>query len=107
MEYEDQVFSVRERSPFKDDFPTEKLDKKKHFLKMAGTWGEVLATEHKRASRPLNPDWPFMFEETLMRLTKDRESEFVTLVSAIATHYAECVERDFQTFLGTFKPSTD
>ena len=101
------MFSVRERSPFKDDFPTEKLDKKKHFLKMAGTWGEVLATEHKRASRPLNPDWPFMFEETLMRLTKDRESEFVTLVSAIATHYAECVERDFQTFLGTFKPSTD
>jgi uncharacterized protein (DUF2252 family) len=107
LEYEDQVFSVRERSPFKDDFPTEKLDKKKHFLKMAGTWGEILATEHKRASRPLNPDRPFMFEETLMRLTKDREGEFVALVRAIATHYTECVERDFQTFLDAFKPSTD
>jgi uncharacterized protein (DUF2252 family) len=107
LEYEDQVFSVRERSPFKDDFPTEKLDKKKHFLKMACTWGEVLATEHKRASRPLNPDQPFMFEETLMRLTKDREGEFVALVRAIAIHYTECVERDFQTFLDAFKPSTD
>jgi len=107
LECEDQVFSVRERSPFKDDFPTEKLDKKKHFLKMASTWGEVLATEHKRASRPLNPDQPFMFEESLKKLTKDREGEFVTLIGAIATHYAECVERDFQTFLDAFEPSTN
>ncbi|MBC7182134.1 MAG: DUF2252 family protein, partial [Marinobacter sp.] len=100
------VFSIRERSPFKDDFPTDKLDNKKHFLKMAGIWGEVLATEHKRASRSVNPDEPFLFEQTLKQLTKDRESEFVTLVSAIASHYAECVERDFQTFLDTFEPST-
>ncbi|SNC65885.1 Uncharacterized conserved protein, DUF2252 family [Marinobacter sp. es.048] len=107
LEFEDRVFSIRERSPFKDDFPTDKLDKKKRFLKMAATWGEVLATEHKRASRPLNPDQPFMFEESVKRLTKDRESEFVTLVGAIATHYAECVERDFQTFLDAFEPSTD
>jgi uncharacterized protein (DUF2252 family) len=106
LELEGAVFSVRERSPFKDDFPTDKLDKKKHFLKMAGTWGEVLATEHKRASRSVNPDEPFLFEQTLKQLTKDRESEFVTLVSAIATHYAECVERDFWTFLDTFKPFT-
>jgi len=107
LEFEDQVFSVRERSPFKDDFPTDKLDKKKHFLKMASIWGEVLATEHKRASRPLNPDQPFMFEKSLKKLTKDREGEFVALVGAIATHYAECVERDFQTFLDAFEPSTN
>ena len=96
------VFSVRERSPFKDDFPTDKLEKKKHLRKMAAIWGEVLATEHKRASRALNTDQPFLFEQSLNQLTEGRESEFVTLVVAIATHYAECVERDFQTFLEVF-----
>jgi len=93
---------VRERSPFKDDFPTDKLVKKKHLRKMAAAWGEVLATEHKRASRSLNPNEPFLFEDSLKQLTKGRESEFVTLVGAIANHYAECVERDFQTFFESF-----
>ncbi|MDY6815438.1 MAG: DUF2252 family protein [Pseudomonadota bacterium] len=59
LEFDGVVFSVRERSPFKDDFPTDKLEKKKHLRKMAAIWGEVLATEHKRASRSLNPDQPF------------------------------------------------
>ncbi|MCK7543129.1 DUF2252 domain-containing protein [Marinobacter bryozoorum] len=107
LELDGKVFSVRERSPFKDDFPTDKLDSKKEFRKMAALWGEVLATEHKRASRAVNPEAPFLFEDTLSRLTEDREEEFVTLVLAIATHYAECVERDYQTFLETFVESVD
>lgn len=45
---------------------------------------------------------PFLFEDSLKQLTKGRESEFVTLVGAIANHYAECVERDFQTFFESF-----
>ncbi|RBP30663.1 uncharacterized protein (DUF2252 family) [Marinobacter pelagius] len=102
LEFDGVVFSVRERSPFKDDFPTDKLEKKNHLRKMAAIWGEVLATEHKRASRALNTDQPFLFEQSLNQLTEGRESEFVTLVVAIATHYAECVERDFQTFLEVF-----
>lgn len=102
LEFGGAVCSVRERSPFKEDFPTDKLDKKKHLRKMASIWGQVLATEHKRASRSLNPDDPFLFEESLKELTEGRESEFVTLVVAIATHYSECVEQDFGTFLEAF-----
>ncbi|KMQ74286.1 DUF2252 family protein [Marinobacter subterrani] len=102
LELDGMVFSVRERSPFKKDFKTHKIDKEKHFYKMAATWGEVLATEHKRASRYLNPDQPFLFEESLSQSTEGREDEFATLVMAIANHYAECVERDFETFLGAF-----
>lgn len=104
LEMEETVFSVRERSPFKDDFPTHKLEKKKHLYKMAGIWGQVLATEHKRASRPLNPGEPFLFEETLKRLTTEREDEFVELIVAIASHYADCVEQDFRTLLAAFSP---
>jgi len=102
LELDGKVFSVRERSPFKDDFNTEKLTKKGHLKKMAATWGEVLATEHKRASRTLNPEEPFLFELTLQTLTFKREEEFVALVCAIATHYSECVERDYQNFMDSF-----
>lgn len=104
LEFDGKVFSVRERSPFKDDFNTEKLTKKGHLKKMAATWGEVLATEHKRASRTLNPEEPFLFELTLQRLTFEREDEFVALVCAIASHYSECMEMDYQNFIDSDLP---
>jgi len=39
---------------------------------------------------------------TLQTLTFKREEEFVALVCAIATHYSECVERDYQNFMDSF-----
>ncbi|WP_148863724.1 DUF2252 domain-containing protein [Marinobacter fonticola] len=96
------VFSVRERSPFKDDFATDKLDKKKDLKKMAGLWGQILATEHKRASRTLNPDVPFLFEQGIQAKTEDRKDDFVRLVTAIAEDYADCVEGDYRCFLENF-----
>mgnify|MGYP006277283189 CR=1 FL=1 len=102
LELDGKIFSVRERSPFKDDFDTTRLTKKSQLKKMAATWGEVLATEHKRASRSLNPENAFLFEETLARLTFKREEEFVRLLQAIAVHYSECVERDHQSFVEAF-----
>jgi uncharacterized protein (DUF2252 family) len=95
------VFSVRERSPFKDDFPTKKLKSAKHLNKMAALWGQILATEHKRGSRALNTGDLFLFEETLSALTANREKDFVGLASAIAKHYADCVEQDYRSFLET------
>lgn len=96
------VFSVRERSPFKDDFPTDKLDKKKDLKKMAALWGEILATEHKRASRTLNPDEPFLFEQGLQAKAEDRKDDFIRLVMSIAEDYADCVEGDYRCFLEAF-----
>lgn len=96
------VFSVRERSPFKDDFPTDKLEDKKELKQMAAYWGEILATEHKRASRTLNPDEPFLFEQGLQAKTEDREDDFVRLVISIAEDYADCVAGDYRCFLDAF-----
>ena len=39
----DKSFSVKERSPFKADFPTEKLETKPQLYFMADLWGKVLA----------------------------------------------------------------
>lgn len=95
---DDGVYSVRERSPFKRDFPTEKLTKEKDFFRLARQWGEILATEHRRAGRALNADAPFTFEEALHDRTDGRERAFDRLLIAIATHYADCATEDHARF---------
>ncbi|MHA7834607.1 MAG: DUF2252 domain-containing protein, partial [Algiphilus sp.] len=99
----DGVYSVRERSPFKQDFPTETLDRKKDFWRLARQWGEVLATEHRRAGRALNADAPCTFEQELRDRTAGREAAFDRLLVAIATHYADCVTADHARFCSTLR----
>jgi len=95
------IFSVRERSPFKADYPTHKLKSAKHFCKMSALWGRILATEHKRGSRAINQADLYLFEETLIKLTADKAEDFIGLVASIAKHYADCVEKDYRIFLET------
>jgi len=92
-------FSVRERSPFKGDFPSEKLNTKKKYVKMAKQWGKVLATEHQRAGRHLNAENdPYLFENTIRRLTDERHKEFSELVEQVAFRYADQVTKDWEYF---------
>lgn len=94
----DKSFSVKERSPFKADFPTHKLKSLKKFLLMAKVWGEVLAARHKRASYELNDElheMPIAFS----KLVAGEEEEFDEMVRNIALKYAGQVKRDFNSFL--------
>jgi uncharacterized protein (DUF2252 family) len=93
LELEGKFFSVKERSPFKEDFPTEKLQEVEELGFMANIWAKVLATRHKRASFILN-DETHIFTETLAKQLKGREEEFVDLVTSIAFQYADCVAQD-------------
>ena len=52
--------------------------------------------------RDSNEEEPFLFEQTLQRLTFKREQEFVQLIEAIAIHYSECVELDYRNFADAF-----
>lgn len=93
----DITFSIKERSPFKCDFPTEKLKKPKQLYFMADVWGHILASRHKRASYALNDDaheMPIAFKE----LTDGKQREFKALVSSIALRYADRVKDDFRFF---------
>lgn len=96
MQLEGRVFSVRERSPFKKDYPAHKLDAEA-YLKMATVWGEVLASEHVRGAATVHED-----TATFSRFVRDSiEPEgkaFVRLLRAIAPHYARCVEQDWRLF---------
>ncbi len=96
--YNDKAFSVKERSPFKSDFPTEKLKSESDLLFISEIWGYLLASRHKRASYRLNDDHselPLAVKE----LVKDDKDDFRDLVVSIAFQYADCVEQDFECFL--------
>lgn len=96
-------FSVRERSPFKNDFPTETLIKKKPYFKMASQWAIIIATKHLRAARRLNRDLDqYVFEATLNRIARDREEEFAIFTTRIAQSYAIQVRKDWLYFCEGF-----
>ena len=97
------VFSVRERSPFKNDFPTETLTQPKKYLKMASQWATIMATKHLRAARRLNHSLDqYVFEATINRIAHDREEEFAIFTTRIAKSYAKQVRKDWLYFCEGF-----
>ena len=92
-EYDNKYFSVKERSPFKEDFPIEKLKVTAELNFMANLWARVLATRHKRASYLLNNN-THLFTEAFSRKIDGRQNEFINLVTSIAFQYADCVAQD-------------
>ncbi len=99
MELPRGIFSVRERSPFKESFPLEKLGQKQDFKDLCKIWGEVLATEHQRAARELNRNHdPYIMEKTVHQLFSGREKQYFALMSEMAFQYTDCVEQDWQVF---------
>ena len=87
----DGIYSVRERSPYKEDFPAEDLDSVKDFVSMAKQWGKILATAHARG----NPSLPKMVDQ----LTTGRHRELHRLVRELSFHYALLVEDDWKSFI--------
>ena len=96
-------FSVRERSPFKNDFPTETLEKTKNYYRMASQWAEIMATKHLRAARRLNHSVDqYVFEATINRIARDRKEEFAIFTARIAKSYAKQVRKDWLYFCEGF-----
>ena len=96
-------FSVRERSPFKNDFPTGTLTQPKKYLKMASQWATIMATKHLRAARRLNHSLDqYVFEATINRIARDREEEFAIFTARIAKSYAKQVRKDWLYFYEGF-----
>ncbi|MFG6138095.1 DUF2252 domain-containing protein [Halomonas sp. B23F22_10] len=95
----DTVFSVRERSPFKEDFPTHKIDGDKPYRKLAKQWGRILAREHLRGAQALNPDAPGVFARAVTDRVEGGQEHFVDMISTLAFGYADCVARDHATFV--------
>ncbi|WP_052383818.1 DUF2252 domain-containing protein [Litchfieldella xinjiangensis] len=95
----DKVFSVRERSPFKEDFPTHKIDGAKPYRKLVRNWGRILAREHLRGARALHQDDPARFARSVCTRLDGRLDHFVEMISMFAVSYADCVTQDYRTFV--------
>ncbi|QNI02216.1 DUF2252 family protein [Halomonas sp. SH5A2] len=98
----DKMFSVRERSPFKKDFPTHKLSGGKPYRKLAQQWGQILAREHLRGAQALNNGDHRAFAMAVCQRLKGREEQFVDVVSTLAMAYADCVVQDYSVFIDHF-----
>ncbi|EPC01848.1 hypothetical protein L861_19550 [Litchfieldella anticariensis FP35 = DSM 16096] len=95
----DKVFSVRERSPFKEDFPTHKLDGAKPYRRLVKRWGRILAREHLRGARALHQDDPARFARSVCARLDGRLEHFIDVVSTLSVSYADCVAQDYRTFV--------
>jgi uncharacterized protein (DUF2252 family) len=96
-------WSVRERSPFKDDLENDLASiatTKEAWQNLARQWGRILATDHARGN--LNADLilaPGSFKEAVLGLTHDHRADFSAEVRRFALAYADQVETDRNLFL--------
>ena len=88
-------FSVLERSPYKDDLNTAKLDKMSRFEKVATQWGSVLATAHTRAQLSSNAQ---PFADAVQQTTQNHRDTFIEQICKIALSYSAQVHQDYQVF---------
>lgn len=98
LDLEGQSYSVRERSPYKDSFPLDELNKPKRFKKMAAQWGQILATCHSRGAATMDTQTAISFAENVDKLVSDRADDFIKQIQKIARSYATQVELDYQAF---------
>lgn len=97
------LYTVRERSPWKDTFPTEDLTTITRITKMAEQWGQVLAAHHARADQ----DWdaavlPRSLDGEIKARVDGDHDGFRALVRVVALPYADQVALDFQSFVASF-----
>jgi len=97
---EDGSYSVRARSPFKDDIDTDDLETVELFVEVAEQWGAVLATAHARADKDFRDELvPHSFDREVDDRTDGDHAGFRALVREVAIAYAAQVQRDFDAFL--------
>ncbi|TDX31590.1 uncharacterized protein (DUF2252 family) [Modicisalibacter xianhensis] len=99
LHLDDKVFSVRERSPYKVDFPTQRIEGAKSYRKLTKQWGRILAREHLRGARALNQDDPARFARSVCERLEGRLDNFIDMVATLAMTYADCVSQDYRCFV--------
>ena len=96
---DDTVFSVRERSPYKKDFPTHKIRDFKQYRRLARQWGRIMAREHLQGAEALRPDDPAYFSRAVLDRCDTRRESFKQMIVDLAFIYADCVRRDHAVFV--------
>lgn len=96
----DGDYSVRERSVYKEAFPTEELDTRSRFTDLATYWGAILATTHSRSDEDFEAGGiRFSADKQIDEATDHHHSEFRNLVRDVAFAYADQVNADWTAFV--------
>lgn len=96
---DDTQFSVRQRSPYKKDFPTDDVDGFKQYRRLSRQWGRILAREHIRGAHALRGDDPGAFCRAVTARCDDAREAFKTGVTDLAFGYTARVEADMAVFM--------
>jgi uncharacterized protein (DUF2252 family) len=100
LELDGELYTVRERSPHKDDLALDDLERKGDFESLAEQWGAILAAAHARADDDFDPELvPTSLEKQVTAEAKGRRSKLYAQVWNVASSYAAQVERDRRSFL--------
>ena len=95
-----QVYSVRERSPWKDTLDTTKLTSLDRMTKMAEQWGAIVATAHCRADQDASAAHvPFNFDQEVYDRIHGKHDQFRSFLRAIVLPYADQVADDYKSFV--------
>lgn len=98
------LFSVRERSPAKDDVDTADLNTLALLEAFAAHWGAILATAHARADKDYNDKViGVSFEKQVGEATDGKHKDFRKQVRQIAVSYANQVAADYSAFLASLE----
>ena len=103
---DNKSFGVRERNPWKNALPTDKLKDVKRFSEMADQWGHILAAEHARGSKITNYKLAKEVKK-LMKKKKLKVKDFQRVVRDVAHGYAEVVYNDYGYFMKHLAPDLD
>lgn len=95
----DKRFSVRQRSPYRKDFPTHKVKGFKQYRRLTRQWGRILAREHIRGAHALRPHDPGFFCRAVTDCCQPYREAFKEMVVDLAFTYERCVQRDYALFL--------
>jgi uncharacterized protein (DUF2252 family) len=105
MTFFDAVYSVRERSPQKETFPTDNLKSASSLTEMAKQYATVLATAHARVHDNFKKK-PTLYPlaDNVAVLIKGKQSAFRKLVNEVAFNYAGQVAKDYKAFKAALGP---
>ena len=94
-----QSFSVRQRSPFKEDFDTTQLTSAAQMTQMCEQWGAIIAAAHARSDNDFNPNViPHSFEDGVHGATAGRVAAFQKDIRDFAIGYAAQAKIDYGLF---------
>ncbi len=99
LELDGRTYSIRDRSPYKETFPTSMLDSRTRFEKLAQQWGLLAAVAHARADEDGDPDLvPRSFEAAVHAVTDGEHKAFRKQVRHVAAEMANVIEHDHRVF---------